>query len=183
MTSHGVETATAKVPVPSQPNRGSQKFSFESWGKKYGVVLGFALGIVIWMLPTPAGMTLTQHKLLTLFVVAVVMWVTIAVNFAVSAFFVVSVLYFWVGNATGAMKNGWLVRDANFAVSGYGSAALFMLVTGFVISIAMTHTGVARRVALLMMKRIRAIALKILPSSGVSRILPKRSSSRAWGSA
>ncbi len=152
MTSQGVETA--KVPVPSQPNQVSQKFSFESWGKKYGVVLAFALGIVIWMLPTPAGMTLTQHKLLTLFAVAVVMWVTIAVNFAVSAFFVVSVLYFWIGNATGAMKNGWLVREANFAVSGYGSAALFMLVTGFVISIAMTHTGVARRVALLMMKAL-----------------------------
>ena len=152
MASHGVEKV--KVPLPDKPDGIHRKFSFESWGKKYGLVLAFALGIVIWMLPTPAGMTLTQHKLLTLFVTAVVMWVTIAVNFAVSAFFVVSVLYFWIGNPTGAMKGGWLVRNANFAVSGYGSAALFLLVTGFIISIAMTHTGVARRVALLMMKAL-----------------------------
>ena len=69
-----------------------------------------------------------------------------------SSFFVVTVLYFWVGNAAGAVKAGWLVRDAAFAVSGFGSPALFLLVTGFVISIAMTQTGVARRVALLMMK-------------------------------
>ena len=126
--------------------------SFESWGRKYGRVLALALGVAVWLLPTPAGMTLTQHKLLTLFAAAVVMWVTIGVNFAVSSFFVVTVLYFWVGNATGAMKAGWLVRDASFAVSGFGSPALFLLVTGFVISIAMTQTGVVRRVALLMMR-------------------------------
>jgi len=126
--------------------------SFESWGRKYGLVLALALGIVVWLLPTPAGMTVTQHKLLTLFAAAVVMWVTICVNFAVSSFFVVTFLYFWVGNPTGATKAGWLVRDASFAVSGFGSPALFLLVTGFVISIAMTQTGVARRVALLMMR-------------------------------
>jgi anion transporter len=150
MTSPGVE----KVPIPNKLDGVRQTSSFEAWGKKYGLILGLALGVLIWLLPTPAGMTLTQHKLLTLFAVAVVLWITIAVNFAVSAFFVVSVLYFWVGNATGSVKGGWLVRDANFAVSGYGSPALFLLVTGFVISIAMTHTGVARRIALLMMKAL-----------------------------
>ena len=152
MASHGVEKG--KVPLPNKLDSVRQTFSFESWGKKYGLVLALALGILIWLLPTPAGMTVTQHKLLTIFAVAVVLWITIAVNFAVSAFFVVSVLYFWVGNAAGSMKGGWLVRDANFAVSGYGSSALFLLVTGFVISIAMTHSGVARRVALLMMKAL-----------------------------
>ncbi len=152
MTSQGVETA--KDPVPDKLGGIRQKFSFESWGKKYGLVLAFILGLLIWLLPTPAGMTLTQHKLLTLFVVAVLFWITLALNFAVSAFFVVSVLYFWVGNPTGLVKAGRLVRDANFAVSGYGSPALFLLVTGFVISIAMTNSGVARRVALLMMKAL-----------------------------
>lgn len=126
--------------------------SFETWGKKYGLILAVLLGIAVWLLPTPQGMTPTQHKLLTIFTTAVALWVTIGLNFAVSAFFVVTALYFWVGNATGAMKAGALVRDANFAVSGYGSPALFLLVTGFVISIAMTRSGVAKRMALLMMR-------------------------------
>ena len=152
MTSHSVETA--KVPVPNKLDSIRQEFSFESWGKKYGLVLALALGVLIWLLPTPAGMTVTQHKLLTIFAVAVVLWITIAVNFAASAFFVVSAIYFWVGNATGSVKGGWLVRDANFALSGYGSSALFLLVTGFVISIAMTSSGVARRIVLLMMKAL-----------------------------
>lgn len=128
--------------------------SFESWGKKYGLLLAVALGLGIWLLPTPQGMTVTQHKLLTVFAAAVALWVAIGVNFAVSAFFVVSALYFWVGNPTGALKAGALARDANFAVSGYGSPALFLLVTGFVISIAMTQSGVAKRMALLMMKAL-----------------------------
>lgn len=148
MTPHGVGMAQVSVPGIRQES------AFESWGKKYGLVIALALGILIWLLPTPAGMTLTQHKLLTIFAVAVVLWITIAVNFAVSAFFVVSALYFWVGNPTGAMKGGWLVRDANFVLSGYGSSALFLLVTGFVISIAMTSSGVARRIVLLMMKAL-----------------------------
>lgn len=152
MTSKGVETA--KIPVPDKLDLIRQEFSFASWGKKYGLVPAFALGILIWVLPTPAGMTVTQHKLLTLFAVAVVLWITIAVNFAVSAFFVVAALYFWVGNPTGSMKGAWLVRDANFVLSGYGSPALFLLVTGFVISIAMTSSGVARRIVLLMMKAL-----------------------------
>jgi anion transporter len=147
MISPGVEKAAI-------PNKLQKKFSFETWGKKYGLVIALALGVLIWLLPTPAGMTLTQHKLLTLFAVAVVLWITLAVNFAASAFFVVSVLYFWIGNPTGLMKGGRLVRDANFAVSGYGSPALYLLITGFVIAIAMTNSGVARRTALLMMKAL-----------------------------
>ena len=126
--------------------------TFESWGRKYGLLLALALGLLVWLLPTPAGMTVTQHKLLSLFAAAVALWVTIGVNFAVSSFFVVSGLYFWVGNPAGTYKAGHLLRDANFAVSGYGSPALFLLVTGFVISIAMTRSGVARRIALLMMR-------------------------------
>src|SRR5664280_1589881 len=104
MTSHGVEKV--EVPVPDKLGGINKTFSFETWGKKYGLVIALVLGILIWLLPTPAGMTLTQHKLLTLFAVSVVLWITLAVNFAVSAFFVVSVLYFWVGNATGLMKAG-----------------------------------------------------------------------------
>ena len=126
--------------------------SFEEWGKKYGLALALAVGVAIWLLPMPAGLSVTQHKLLAVFGGAVVAWITIGVNFAVSTFFIISLLYFWVGNATGKMVKGALVRDAGFAVSGFASPALWLLVTGFVISIAMTKSGVAKRLALYMMQ-------------------------------
>ncbi len=127
--------------------------TFEQWGKKYGFLLSIAVFFLIWALPTPAGMQLVQHKLLAIFGGAIVMWITIGVNFAVSTFITTVLLYFWVGNPTGALaKDGTLIRNAAFALSGFGSASLWLLITGFVISIAMTRTGVAKRVALLIMK-------------------------------
>lgn len=128
--------------------------TFDQWGKKYGAILSVLVFFAIWAIPTPVGMTLVQHKLLSIFGGAIVLWITIGVNFAVSTFAIVALLYFWVGNPTGAVaKDGSLVRNAAFAVSGFASPSLWLLVTGFVISIAMTRTGVARRIALLMMKR------------------------------
>lgn len=126
--------------------------SFDAFGKKYGLILAILVGALIWMMPTPDGMNLTQHKLLTTFGALVVLWITIGVNFAVSTFIGVVALYFWVGNPTGAVKNGALVHNAAFAVSGFSSPALWLLITGFVISIAMTRTGVAKRLALHMMR-------------------------------
>lgn len=127
--------------------------TFEQWGKKYGLILSVAVFFLIWALPTPAGMTVVQHKLLAMFGGAIVMWITIGVNFAVSTLAIIVLLYFWVGNPTGAVaKDGSLVRNAAFALSGFGSASLWLLITGFVISIAMTRTGVAKRIALLIMK-------------------------------
>lgn len=122
--------------------------SFEAWGKKYGLVLSIIVGLVIWFAPMPAGLTVTQHKLLTVFGGAVILWITIGVNFAVSTLITTSLLYFWVGNPTGQMKNGALVHSADFALSAFSGASLWLLVTGFIISIAMMKTGVARRLAL-----------------------------------
>lgn len=127
--------------------------NFEKWGKKYGFLLSIIVGTAIWLLPTPASMSLTQHKLLAIFGGAVVCWITIGINFAVSTFAVVALLYFWVGNPDGKLdKAGDLVRNAEFAVGGFSSPALWLLVTGFVISIAMTKSGVAKRLALYMMR-------------------------------
>ncbi len=125
---------------------------FEEYGKKYGNYIALAVALIVWMLPTPESMNITQHKLLTIFAGSVVLWITLSVSVATSAIIIVPMLYLWVGNATGAMKNGALVHNASFALSGYGSPALWMLVTGFIISIAMTETGIARRLALHMMR-------------------------------
>ena len=71
---------------------------------------------------------------------------------AVSTFALVVLLYFGVGNPDGKLKNGVLIPDPDFAFSGFGSSSLWLLIAGFVISIAMTQSGVAKRLALHMMK-------------------------------
>ena len=117
------------------------------WNKRYGLLISVLLGAAIWLYPI-AGVTPTQHKLLSIFGGAIALWVTLGVNFAVSIFFLTCFLYFWVGNPTGQMKDGVLVRSTDFALSGFSAANLWLIVTGFVICIAMTNTGVAKRLLL-----------------------------------
>lgn len=127
---------------------------FEEMGKKYGTIAAFAVALLVWSLPTPASMTLTQHKLLTIFSGAIVFWITLSISIATSTIFLVSVLYLWVGNLTGAVNaNGELIRQANFTLTGFASPALWLLVTGFILSIAMTKSGLSKRLALHLMRR------------------------------
>lgn len=159
--------------------------TFEQWGKKYGLVLSVLVFFLIWALPTPVGMKVVQHKLLAIFGGAIIMWITIGVNFAVSTFITTVLLYFWVGNAAGAVaKDGSLVRNAAFALSGFGSSSLWLLITGFVISIAMTRTGVAKRIALLIMKSLGrtpagAIAASMLANFAIAPLTPSNTARTA----
>lgn len=156
----------------------------EQWGRKNGLVLGIVIGLLIWLLPTPESMTIIQHKLLAIFGGAVVLWITIGVNFAVSTFIIISLLYFWVGNPTGLVKNGMLVHDPNFAISGFASPSLWLLLTGFVISIAMTKSGVAKRMALHMMKLLGrtpagAIAASMIANFIIAPLTPSNTARTA----
>lgn len=159
--------------------------TFEQWGKKYGLIAAVLVFFSIWALPTPTGMTLVQHKLLAMFGGAIVVWITIGVNFAVSTLAIIVLLYFWVGNPTGAVaKNGSLIHNAAFALSGFGSASLWLLITGFVISIAMTRTGVARRIALLIMKGLGrtpagAIGATMLANLAIAPLTPSNTARTA----
>jgi len=121
--------------------------SFEGWGKKYGFLLAIIVSLAIWFYPM-AGTSITQHKLLAIFGGAIVAWITIGVNFAVSCLMTACLLYFWVGNVTGQLKNGVIIRNAEFALSGYASPTLWLLLSGFIICIAMTKTGIAKRLSL-----------------------------------
>lgn len=145
--------------------------AFETWGKKYGLILGFVVGLIIWFAPMPAGMTVVQHKLLTVFGGAVVLWITIGVNFAVSTMIVSSLLYFWVGNVAGTIKNGALVRSTDFALAGFSSSSLWLLTTGFVISIAMMKTGVAKRLALTIIRKFGRTPFGAIMSASIANFL------------
>lgn len=159
--------------------------NIEEWGRKYGLILAIFIGVAVWCIPTPVGMNIVQHKLLSIFAGAVVAWIFNGINFAVSTFAIVTLLYFWVGNTEGKVnKAGELVRSADFAVSGFGQSSLWLLVTGFVISIAMTKTGVAKRIALYMIAKfgktpIGAIFSAIFANLVVSPFTPSNTARAA----
>ena len=143
---------------------------FEAWGKRWGLLLGLVVGVAIWLTPI-AGVNPVQHKMLSIFGGAVALWVTTGVNFAVSIFLLNCFLYFWVGNATGTTKNGALVRSTDFALSGFSAASLWLIVTGFVICIAMVRTGIARRLLLHVARGIGRTPLGALAAGAMTTYL------------
>lgn len=131
----------------------SNPSKFESFGKRYGLLLSVGIGLLVWFLPMPDGMTIIQHKLLTIFFSAVTLWITQGIGFGPSAFIVCSLLYFWVGNLAGKVdESGGLIHDAGFAIAGFSNSGLWLQTAGFIISIAMIETGVAKRLALHMLR-------------------------------
>ncbi|MCD7098621.1 DASS family sodium-coupled anion symporter [Stenotrophomonas sp. MMGLT7] len=131
-----------------------KKNDLGAWGRKYGLLLAVLVLLAVWLLPTPEGMQPVQHQMLAIFCGMVVLWITQCVSFATSGIILIPVLYLWVGNATGAVDaSGHLVRSADFALAGYGTSSLWLLVAGYMISTAMIATGLAKRLALLMLKR------------------------------
>ncbi|HUL01457.1 MAG TPA: DASS family sodium-coupled anion symporter [Nitrospirota bacterium] len=158
--------------------------AFEGWGKKYGLALGVVVGLIIWFCPIPLAMNETQHKLLSIFGGAIIMWITIGVNFAVSSIITTCLLYFWVGNVTGATKNGSLIHSTDFALSQFSGSALWLLVTGFVISIAMMQTGVAKRLSLYMIRLLGrtpfgAVMASLLTNYAVAPVTPSNTARTA----
>ena len=119
-----VQSKESSPSTASQQTKTSGKGGFEGWGRKWGLLLSLAVGLAIWMIPM-SGINITQHKVLSIFGGAVALWVTIGVNFAVSSLLITTFLYFWVGNASGAVKNGALLRNTDFALSGFTANWIF----------------------------------------------------------
>lgn len=149
-----VQSKESSPSTASQQTKTSGKGGFEGWGRKWGLLLSLAVGLAIWMIPL-SGINITQHKVLSIFGGAVALWVTVGVNFAVSSLLITTFLYFWVGNASGAVKNGALLRNTDFALSGFtANSPPWLILTGFVISVAMVNTGVAKRLLLHVVRSI-----------------------------
>lgn len=127
---------------------------YDRVAKKHGTWFAVLIGVLVWLLPLGDGITVAQHKMLAITAGMVVAWITTSINFAVSAIALSALLYFVVGNPTGATKAGALIRTPSFAVSGFSNVGLWFMATSFVISISVMKTGLARRIALWLLSKL-----------------------------
>ena len=142
-----VENAAA---VGAKPTRPSEL-------KQWGLWLGFLVLVLVMLMPHPAGLPIAGQRMLAVFGFAVVVWITEAVDYAVSAVIITALMAFLLGTAPDPDKPALMMstaRGLTMALSGFANTALALVAAALFLAAAMTVTGLDRRIALFILSRV-----------------------------
>jgi anion transporter len=130
----------------------------KSWlASNWGLLAAIAALVVILLLPTPAGLPVAGHHMLAILAFAVILWMTEAVDYAVSAILIAALMAFLLGLAPDVAKPTALLgtsRALGIAFSGFANTALVLVAAALFLAAAMTATGLDKRIALNILSRV-----------------------------
>ena len=129
-----------------------------SWiAVNWGLLLAIAALVAVLLLPTPDGLPVAGHRMLAILVFAVIVWMTEAVDYAVSAVVIAALMAFLLGfSPNPANPNALMGTSAGLtlAFSGFANTALVLVASALFLAAAMTATGLDRRIALTILSRV-----------------------------
>ena len=140
----------------------------------WGLVLALLAGLAIIFLPEQAGLPLAGQRMLAIFAFAVIVWISEAVSYEVSAIMILALMAFLLGSAPTLADPDKLIgtKDAlNMALSGFANSALALVASALFIAAAMTQTGLDKRIALLTLSKVGASTHRVLLGAIVVTIL------------
>ncbi|QNK73238.1 DASS family sodium-coupled anion symporter [Variovorax sp. PAMC28562] len=134
--------------------------------KRAGLVAAFIALVAIVLLPAATGLPAAGQMMLGILAFAVIVWMTEALDYAVSAVVIGALMVFLLAftpdaakpvtsatAATAAMGTG---AALNLALSGFSNSAVALVAAACFIAAAMTATGLDRRIALVVLSRVDA---------------------------
>jgi sodium-dependent dicarboxylate transporter 2/3/5 len=127
------------------------------------LVLAVALLVIGVLAPQPAGLSASGQRAIAVLMFAVVIWVSEAVSFSVSAPVIVALggLIVGLGPGTGGARFG-TAKALGMYLEGFASTAVAVVGGALILAAAMKHTGLDRRVALAILRRTGTGARGIL---------------------
>ncbi len=142
------ETQTAP-PITSKPESNSnRKFAF--------LLLALALYVLVLLLPTPEGLSPSGQVSLALLALVITLWISECVSPATSAVILVGAAV--VGLMGKALTPGANPMSSSQALgvmlAGFSSTAVLLVAAALFLAVALKHTGLDKRVALLVMSRV-----------------------------
>jgi anion transporter len=149
-------TASAATPLP-----GAEQPATRYWG----VIAAFAALLVVCVLPTPQGLPVAGQFMLGMLLFSVILWVTEAVDYAVSAVMITALMAFLLGMAPNVAKPGEMLGTSaalTLALGGFANTALALVAAALFISAAMTITGLDKRIALVVLSRVGARSNRVV---------------------
>ena len=123
-----------------------------------GLIAGIAALVVVLLLPTPEGLPVAGHRMLAILAFAVIVWMTEALDYAVSAVVIAALMAFLLGlapnpaNPKGPARHQR--RRSALAFSGFANTALALVASALFLAAAMTATGLDKRIALDILSRV-----------------------------
>lgn len=124
------------------------------------MVLGLGL-----LLPTPDGLSEAGQRILAVLAFAVILWMTEAVSYPVSAALILSLVTILLGLAPSLDDPNVILgtKEAlKWSLSGFSSSAVALVAGALFLAAAMRETGLDRRIALLVLSRVGSSTRGIL---------------------
>ncbi len=137
----------------------------QSFGQKYGLIIAAIALIGLLVMPTPAGLPVAGQRMLSILVFSVIIWMTEAVAYPVSAAIIMSMMAFFLGTApdvTAPTKLLGTSKGLSMALSGFANTAWALVAAALFLAVAMTKTGLDRRIALVVLSKMGAKTNRVL---------------------
>ena len=122
----------------------------------WGLAAAVAALVVVLLLPTPVGLPVAGQRTLAILVFAVVVWMTEAVDYAVSAILIAALMAVLLGLSPDVANPKVMIgtsRALGMAFSGFANTALALVAAALFLAAAMSITGLDRRIALGILSR------------------------------
>jgi len=132
----------------------------QSWAVKHRSLVAAILALVVVMLlPTPAGLPVAGQSMLAILAFAVIVWMTEALDYAVSAVVIAALMAFLLGLSPNPANPAALLGTSaglSLAFSGFANTALALVASALFLAAAMAATGLDKRIALVILSRVGA---------------------------
>jgi anion transporter len=125
----------------------------------WGLAAALAALVVVMVLPTPAGLPYAGQIMLGLLLFSVILWMTEAVDYAISAVLITALMAFLLGLAPNAAKPDTLLGTSaalGLALGGFANTALALVAAATFLAAGMTVTGLDKRIALFVLSKVGA---------------------------
>jgi anion transporter len=145
--------AQSTVRTATQPSEKNKGWLASNWG----LLAAVAALVVILLLPTPEGLPVAGHRMLAILAFAVIIWMTEAIDYAVSAVVIAALMAFLLGLAPSVANPKVLMGTSaalGLAFSGFANTALVLVAAALFLAAAMTLTGLDKRIALSILSRV-----------------------------
>ena len=128
--------------------------------KRFGLVAAIVALVVVIALPRPADLTPAGHYMLAILAFSVIVWMTEALDYAVSSVVIAAFMTFLLAYAPDPAKDGAAAMGTgpalSLALSGFANSAVALVAAACFIASAMTVTGLDKRIALSVLSKVGA---------------------------